>query len=750
MLVRQYLFATGLASRHTLTRSNLAPSRHSSVLAMASSFSTSSTDNPLLADWKSQPYGLPPFKDIKPAHFAPAFEVARREHVAEVKSIADDASPPSFENVALALDRAGALLSRVEATFDNLCASCSSSELQAVEEEMAPVLAAHRSTVAFIPGLFARVDALHSKLDSLSLDEPARRLVERQHMDLVRSGARFDADAQARIGAISERLATLMTKFTQTVTLDESDVFVALEAGDLDGCPADLVAAAKEAAAGRGSSFDTHGSGLVAPLARSFVEPFLTYATQRSARERVFKVWSRRGELDPARDNKPLALETLKLRAEQAKMHGYKNFAEYNVADTMAQRPNAVSDLLTKVWGPAKTAAAKELSGIRKLTAEDPGFPKDADVEPWDWRFYAERVRRQDFSLDEEAIKPHFSLDAVLGAAFDVANKLFGLKFIDVSDKVPAYHPDVRTFEVRGPLGSEEDCLVAIFLFDTYARPVKQSGAWMSEFRTQHYDESGKRVPPIVINNNNFIQRSGPTPTLLSLDDATTLFHEFGHANHGMLSDVPYERLAGTSVLRDFVELPSQLMEHWLLQPEVLNAHAKHWESGKVISEELVDKIRASQLCGKGFGTVEYLSCALTDQAIHLLEADDLESLDLAAYESTTLTELGMPKEIILRHRLPHFQHLFSSSSYAAAYYVYLWAEVLDADAFDAFLQSSGGTFDRETADRLKACIYSTGGSVEPGQTYRNFRGRDPSVIPMLRKKLGLTAEEAEIANTAK
>lgn len=708
---------------------------------------SSSANNPLLADWTPQPFALPPFKNIEPTHFAPALEAAQREHLAEVKRIATNPDPPSFENVALALDRAGSLLSRVEATFDNLCASCSSTELQAVEEAMAPVLASHRSKAAFTPGLFARVDALHCDLDALALDEPARRLVKRQHTDLVRSGARFDAAAQSRFGAIGERLATLTTRFTQTVTLDESDVFVALEAGDLDGCPADLVAAAKEAAAGRGSTFDTHGSGLVAPLARSFVEPFLTYAARRTARERVFKVWSRRGELNLARDNKPLALEILKLRAEQAAMHGYANFAAFNIADTMAQRPSAVTELLTKVWGPAKTAAAKELRGIEVLAAQDSGFPEGAVVEPWDWRFYAERVRRQDFALDEEAIKPYFSLDAILGAAFDVANKLFGLKFVEVTARVPAYHPDVRTFEVRGPLSAEDDGLVAIFLFDTFARPFKQSGAWMSEFRTQHYDESGKRVPPIVINNNNFIRSSGTAPTLLSLDDATTLFHEFGHGCHGMLSDVPYERLAGTSVLRDFVELPSQLMEHWLLQPEVLSAHAKHWESGENIPEELVAKIRAARVCGKGFGTVEYLSCALVDQAIHVLEAKDLEGLDLATYEAQTMQSLGMPKEIILRHRLPHFQHLFSSSSYAAAYYVYLWAEVLDADAFDAFLQSPGGCFDRETADRLRSCIYSTGGSIEPGKMYRNFRGRDPSVIPMLRKKLGLTAEEAEIAS---
>jgi len=546
-----------------------------------------------------------------------------------------------------------------------------------------------------------------------------------------------------------------MTQFTQTVTLDESDVFVPLAVGDLEGCPDDIVSAAKKAALGRGKEMDTEKSGLVAPLSRSFVEPFLTTASNQSARKKVFDVWCRRGEISEGKDNKPVALEILRLRAEQATMHGHTSFAAYNVADNMAQTPKNVEDLLLKVWTPAKVAAIKERTALEAdmaadiassssvaATEDENNNKKTTVIEPWDWRYYAERVRKEKYAFDDEKVKPFLKLDYMMDAIFDVAFKLFNIKFQEIKDAI-SYHKDVNVFEAYETVDGVK-VTVAVLIMDPYARPFKQSGAWMSEYRSQAVDKlTGERLIPIVVCNCNFIKAEGSdTPTLLSYDDAVTLFHEFGHCCHGMLSNVRYNRQAGTSVLRDFVELPSQLFEHWLLQPKVLKVHARHWDNGTPIGDDLVEQLKTAQTFGQGFSAVEYLSCALLDQRIHQLSANELLSLDLDAFEKNELKALDMPQGMIMRHRLPHFQHLFSCSEYAAGYYVYQWAEVLDADAFAAFMEVND-CFDPTTAARLKRCIYEVGSSVEPGEAFKQFRGRDPSVLPMLKKKLNIDENEA-------
>jgi len=686
--------------------------------------------NPLLQDWDaSEPFGLPPFASVAPSQFRPAFDAALEEQLAEVAAIAGSGEAPAFDNVALALDRSGALLTRVSNLFSNLCSSNTSPELQAVELEMAPILANHESKIYTFPGLFARVDELHSRRhEHAAWTAEQVRLVERLHLDFVRAGAKFDAASQARYAEIMGRLAELQTTFSQNVLGDETAFTLVLTEADLAGCPPDLVAAAAQAAHERGKPAGDH----VITLSRSLVEPFLTFASRRDLREQAWRAWTRRGELDPARDNHPIMKEILELRAEQAQMHGYASFADYQTADTMAQRPARVMELLENVWGKAKVSATAEREALEEFVAAQGGEER-IDIQPWDWRYYAEKVRQSRYNFDEAELKPYLSLEAMTAAVFDVAGQLFGLRFVERPD-VAGYHPDVKVYEVRETVGGE-DTLRAVFLHDNYSRQNKQSGAWMSELRSAC---PALGSVPVILNNNNFAKGSEGNPTLLSFDDARTLFHEFGHGCHGMLSATAYLRLAGTNVLRDFVELPSQLMEHWLSQPEVLKKHARHYKTGEPVPDELLDRLKAAENFNQGFGTVEYTISALLDQSLHQLPAAELADLDIVAFEEAELARLGMPQGITMRHRPAHFQHLFSTSAYASAYYVYQWAEVLDADGFEAFLEA-GSCFDRAVAQRARQYIYSSGNSLEPGEAYRMFRGRDPTVEPMLKKK-GLLA----------
>ena len=660
---------------------------------------------------------MPPFAQVRPDHFEPAFETAMAAHRGEIDAIAANAAPPTFENTLVAFDRAGSQLDRVSLLFGNLCSAETNGALQIVERSMAPRLAAHRSVIALHEGVFARIAAVHSQRVALGLDPVALRLVERIHLDFIRGGAVLTGASRARAAELSEQLATLYTRFSQNLLADESGWHLELSDDDLVGLPGWLLGAMAAAAADAGLADGSHAL----TLSRSLITPFLMLSPRRDIREVAWTAWLRRGENGGTTDNRALIVEILEARLELARLHGFASFTDFQLADTMAKRRDAVAALLEKVWVPARSAALAEYEELGTMARAD-GI---AEVQAWDWRYYAQRVKRARYELDDDEVKPYFSLDAMLGAAFDCAHRLFGLTFVERLDVV-SYHRDVRTFEVHGPDGS----LQGVFLSDNFARPTKRSGAWMSSYRLRTYHREGEAALPVIANHNNFAKAAGSAATLLSLDDSRTLFHEFGHGLHGLLSTSPYERLAGTNVLRDFVELPSQLFEHWLLEPEVLRRHARHVHTGEPIPDELIERIHRASEFNQGFETVEYVSSALLDLAIH--ERTDGPPEDLEQFEREQLAAIGMPPAMVLRHRLPHFSHLFSGSGYASEYYVYLWAEVLDADAYDAFTEA-GSPFDPVTADRLRTYIYASGNTIEPGEAYRSFRGRDAGIEPLLR-----------------
>ncbi len=684
---------------------------------------TLTTPNPLLQPWTA-PHGLPPFQSVRAEHFAPAFEVALVEHLADIARISGSAQAPSFENTIAALDRGGRLLDRIAALFYNLTASETSPTLQAVERDMAPRLAAHNNSVYTNSALFARIDALHEQRGTLELSAEQRRVLERVHFDFVRAGARLDPAAQLRYGQIMQRLAELTTRFGQNVLADEAAYRLVLrDEADLAGLPDFVRASARQAAAERGLS----EAGVIT-LSRSHIVPFLTFSQRRDLREQAWRAWTTRGEHDGEHDNREVAREILSLRNEQARLHGYAAYADYVLADTMAKSQQAVAELLQQVWGPAKARAEEEREALAALARS---HGETLSIEAWDWRYYAEKVRQARYDIDEAMVKPYFPLERMVEAVFDCAHRLFGLRFVLMPD-VQAYHADVKVYEVRDAPGA----VIGVFLHDNFARPSKRSGAWMSSFRQQSRNAGAL---PIVVNNNNFARGAPGAPTLLSFDDARTLFHEFGHGLHGLLSNVTYECVSGTNVLRDFVELPSQLFEHWLEEPEVLKRHARHHVTGEPIPDALVSKLHAARRFNQGYETVRYTASALVDMAAHALT--DAQAPDVVEFERAELQRIGLPPGIGVNHRLTHFQHLFSGSSYAAGYYVYLWAEVLDADGFDAFVEA-GNPFDPTVAARLRQFIYSSGNSLEPAQAYRSFRGRAPTVRPMLEKR-GLVAEPA-------
>ena len=671
----------------------------------------------LLREW-SGPLALPDFSSIDSTEFVVAFETAMTDNLAEIDAIATNSQIPTFENTVLAFDRAGVVLTRLSRLFGNLCAADTSPALQEAERILAPMLAAHDSKISLHEGIFARLEGINFQRAELDVDDVALRLLDRYTLDFVRGGARLTGINRRRAAEIAEELAVLQTHFSQNLLSDESTWKLELTGEiDLAGLPDWLRAAARGAAADAGLP---EGSHLIT-LSRSLVSPFLTFSTRRDLRETAWSAWIKRGENGNETDNRPLITQILGLRLELARLHGFTNFTAYQLDDTMAKTPASVEALLQRVWVPARSSALAEYEELNNL-ARLAGQP---DVEAWDWRFYAEKVRQTRYDLNDDDVKPYFSLDSVLAAAIDCANRLFGITFVE-RPEITTYHPDVRTFEVLDHNGLR----YGVFLSDNFARPSKKSGAWMSSYRLRDATLEGDAQFPVIANHNNFAKAEAGSPTLLSLDDARTLFHEFGHGLHGLLSNVPYARLAGTAVLRDFVELPSQLFEHWILEPDVLRRHAKHVETGEPIPDDLVERIQKSAHFNQGFETIEYTSCALLDMALHQL--NDLSAIDLGEFERSTLAELGMPHAMVMRHRLPQFGHLFSSGYYASNYYVYMWAEVLDADAFDAFTEA-GDPFDPDTADRLRTYIYSSGNTLEPGFAYRQFRGRDAGIEPLLR-----------------
>ena len=674
---------------------------------------THELDNPLLQAWDT-PYGLPPFDRIRAEHFVPALEQAMTEHRAEIDAIASNAEPPSFENTIAAFDASGRLFKRISLVYENLTASETSSDLQESERILAPRIASHLAGLYTHDALFARVDAVsRSRVD---LVPEARRLLERVHLDFELAGARLTGEKKKRYVAIVEELATLTTSFEQNVLADEASWSLPLSDTDCEGLPSFLIDAMTSAASQRNLPPGTRA----VVLSRSVVMPFLTLSPRRDLREQVWRAWTTRGEHEGAHDNRPIAKKILALRAEQASLRDYPSYADAALVDRMAKTPEAVFDLLAKVWEPAKTAASRDRALLLEV-AKDDGL---TTLAPWDWRYYAERVRRAKFDMDDAELKPFFALDDMLAAMFDCATRLFGVSF-ERKEGVPLYHPDVRLYEMK-----RGDRVVGIFLSDNYARPTKRGGAWMHSYRKQSSLNGG--TIPVVVNNNNFAKAPAGAQTLLSFDDVRTLFHEFGHGLHGLLSNATFETLSGTEVLQDYVELPSQIFEHWAQDRGVLAKHARHVETRTPIPEALLDKLERARRFDQAFATIQYVGSALLDMALH--RAADREGVDLTRFEASERARLGVPEDIGLMHRLPHFRHLFSSAAYAAGYYVYMWAEVLDADGFQAF-REAGDVFHPETAERLHRYVYSAGNTIEPSEGYRAFRGRDADVDAMLKKR---------------
>ncbi len=667
------------------------------------------------------PFGLPPFADIRPEHFRSAFDVAFAEHRAEIDGIAANAEPPTFGNTIDALELSGERLSRVGAVFWNLAGSHTNPELQTIEREISPVAAKHYSDIGMNAALFARIDALQAQAATLDLNDEQRRVLDLTHRRFVRAGARLGAQDKARLSQIVERLATLGTQFSQNVLADEASYQLVLEGkDDRAGLPDWLVAAAARAADERGLP-GRH----VITLSRSIIEPFLQFSTRKDLREKAFAAWIGRGETGGPTDNRAIVAETLALRVERAKLLGYPTFAAYKLDGTMAKTPEGVNGLLGRVWPMARARAEEERAELEAMA----GGPVDAAS----WRYWSDKVRKARYDLDEAAVKPYLQLDAMIEAAFDTATRLFGVTFHPRAD-LALYHPDARAWEVRDAAGGH----VALFIGDYFARPSKRSGAWMSSFRGQR--RLGGEVRPIVVNVLNFARGGEGGPTLLSFDDARTIFHEFGHALHGMLSDVTYPSVAGTSVPRDFVEFPSQVYEHWLMRPEVLKRFARHAKTGEPMPDDLLDRVQRSRSFNQGFATVEYTASAIVDMEFHALE--NPATVDPVAMERDILARIGMPKGMVMRHRTPHFAHVFSGDGYSAGYYSYLWSEVLDADGFAAF-EEAGDVFDPALAGRLRDHVYAAGNRRDPAEAYRDFRGRDPGVDALLRKR-GFLQEVAE------
>ena len=678
----------------------------------ASAVAADGGENPFFQGWTGA-FGVPAFGRIRPEHFRPAYQQGFAEHLAEVETIAGNPAPPSFDNTIVALERSGRALRRVDDVFGHLVGTDSTDELLAIERETSPQVAAHWAKVRMHEALFARIDTLYRSRDTLNLTAEQARVLERYHTRHRRSGAALDANKRARLAEITERLAALGTAFSQNVLADEQGYALVLETEDeLAGLPDFVRQAARAAAEERG-----HAGKHAITLQRSSVEPFLQFSARRDLREKAFRAWQSRGDNNGKSDNKAVIAETVALRAERARLLGYKSYAHFRLDDAMAKTPENVRALLEKVWAPARLRALADRDAMQDIVREEGG---NFALQPWDWRHYAEKLRKRLHNVEEELVKPYMRLDNIVEAAFHTANRLFGLTFTRVD--VPVWHPDVRAWEVRGADGAH----VGLFFGDYFARPSKQSGGWMSTLRDQ--EKLSGDVRPLVYNVMNFNKGD---PTLLSFDDARTLFHEFGHALHGLLSNVTYPEICCTNVLTDWVELPSQLYEHWFEQPEILRQFAKNAQ-GEPMPEDLMKRVIAARTFNRGCDTLEYISSAMVDLDLHLQE--NPAGLDVNAFEKQTLDRIGLPAEIAMRHRTPHFTHVFSGGYYASAYYSYMWSETLDSDAFAAF-EETGDIFDPATARRLREFVLSAGGSRDPAELYVAFRGRLPSAEPLLKRR---------------
>jgi peptidyl-dipeptidase Dcp len=673
--------------------------------------------NILLQDWDT-PFKMPPFEAIRDPDFLPAFEEAMQRHLAAIADIARNPEEPSFANTIEALERAGRALETVCAVFFNVASADTNDERERIERLISPMLSNHSMAMLTDAKLFARIEALFKAQSGLGLNAEQSLLLENYNKNFVRAGAGLQEAQKTRLKEISARLSELNTAFAQNVLAVEKAFALVLETDeDLKGLPEFVRESAAEAAAARGVP-----GKYVITLARASVEPFLEFSERRDLREKAYKAYSGRGEMPGDACNTPLIREIVALRAEQAKLLGFDSYAAFQIADAMAKTPLQARSLLEKVWARAKLKADKERAAFETV-AQSEGH--NERLAAWDWHFYARKRRLAEFDIDAAKLMGYFELENMIAAVFETAHRLFGLSFKELSG-MPIYHLDVRTWEVMDRSGK----VIALFLGDYFHRPSKRSGAWMSSFRRQ--ERLDDETLPIIVNVLNLTKPPAGSPALLSLDGARTLFHEFGHALHGLLSNVTYASLSGTNVDRDFVELPSQLFENWLLQPETLNRFARHAETGEPIPESLVERVLAARTFNQGFATAEYTASALFDLDIH--ETPPAEGGDASAFEERLRARIGMPDAIALRHRPAHFQHIFAGNSYAAGYYTYLWAEVMEADAFGAF-EEAGDIFDPAVAERLHRYVYSSGGTMKPDEAYRGFRGRDPSVEPLMEKR---------------
>jgi peptidyl-dipeptidase Dcp len=672
--------------------------------------------NPLLQEWKT-PYGLPPFDKIKNKHYVPAFKAAMEEQMKNINAIVSNPQKPNFKNTIEAMEKSGALMTKISLVFYNQLSSNTSDELQKVAEELAPMLSKHGDDIALNPKLFLRIKTVYENRNSEKLNGEQLRLLEKYYKDFVRSGANLNEKDQSRLREINSQMSLLTLQFSNNVMAETNGFQLIIDnKDDLAGLPESVI----QMGADDAKSAKMEGKWIYTTKKPSML-PFLTYAKNRSLREKIYNAYLNRGNNNNENDNKKVIAQIVKLRLERSNLLGYKTYADYGLETTMAKNADNVMNLLNKLWGPALKVAKQEQDEMQKLADSEGDKIK---IESWDWWYYAEKVRKAKYDLDEEQLRPYFQLENVRKGVFAVAGKLYGLKFIEKKG-IPLYHPDAVLYEVR----EANNVLLGVIMLDYYPRASKQNGAWCTGYRTAHY-ENGKRIIPIVSINLNSNKPTGNDPALLSLDDVETFFHEFGHGIHALVSNCQYE--GSTSCPSDFVELPSQLNELWALQPEVLKTYAKHYKTGALIPEALIKKIDASSKFNQGFATVEYLGAAILDMKYHMLTNAD--NLDVNEFENKTLTEMDILSSIAPRYRSTYYLHIFSSSEYAAGYYSYIWSEVLDTDAFEAFLEK-GNIFDQATAKSYRTNILEKGNSVDPQVMYRNFRGRDAVIEPLLKKR---------------
>ncbi|MFE8601288.1 M3 family metallopeptidase [Archangium violaceum] len=694
------------------------PAAQGAPVAQSAPAQAAPVQNPLLVKWTGPYGGVPPFDKVRVEQFKPALEAAMEEFRQEIAAIANDPAAPTFENTIAAMESVGKTLDDVETLYGIWGSTMSGPEHQAIQREMAPRLAAFGDEITQNEKLFQRIEAVYQSPDKAKLTPEQQRLTWLRYTNFVRAGAKLDAEAKKRLASINQRLASLYTGFGQNVLADEENYVVVLESeADLAGLPDSVRAGAAAAAETRGMK----GKWVITNT-RSSMEPFLTYSARRDLREKVWRNYVNRGDNGDARDNNQIISEVLQLRAERAKLLGYATHAHWRLENAMAKTPERAMQLMEAVWTPAVARAREEVADMQAIANKEGAKLK---IEPWDYRYYAEKVRKAKYDLDQNEVKPYLQLEKLREGMFWVAGELFGFSFTPVND-VPVYHPDVRVWEVKDKASGKH---VGLWYFDPYARQGKRSGAWMNAYRSQ--ERYKDEVTTIVSNNSNFVKGAPGEPVLISWTDAETLFHEFGHALHGLNSNVTYPTLSGTSVARDYVEFPSQLLEHWLSTPEVLNTYALHYQTGKPIPAALVAKIEKASTFNQGFDTVEYLSSALVDMKLHLAGS---QKIDPDAFERDTLGALGMPKEIVMRHRTPQFGHVFASDGYSAGYYSYLWSDTLTADAFEAFTEGKGA-YDKTVSERLRKNVFSVGNTVDPAEAYRGFRGKDAGTDALMRKR---------------